>query len=100
MVGGCGGASPSLGLVLVVALLGVLGVELALMVGVDMAVAGVGRRVDGALALLEPAGRHLGGVCKGGFRDRQRLSLSLSLSSGSKPDGERKGRRETHPTRR
>lgn len=42
-----------------VALLGVLLVELLSIVVVDVAVAGAGDRVDGALALLEAGGRDL-----------------------------------------
>ena len=45
-----------------ITLLGVLFVELGLSIVVDVAIARTGRRIDGALALLEPAGGNLGGV--------------------------------------
>jgi hypothetical protein len=44
---------------LVVALFGVVLVELGLVIAVDVAVARAGRGEDGTLPLLEPAGRYL-----------------------------------------
>ena len=63
-----------------ITLLGVLLVELGLSIVVDVAIARTGRRIDGALALLEPAGGNLGGVYN--TRVYQRLSKIGSRELG------------------
>ena len=80
---------------LVVALLHVKLVELGLVVAIDAAVSRARHGVDGALALLESAGRDLGGVCGGHVSDiwHGRAELCLRVSK----DGRQRTPLIAHP---